>query len=92
MVNGLETIGMSLAAALAFIAQSAAQSAALVAAPVAAAAPAGAVEQVTASVTVLRPVRVVVDADGAVQLDSAPYAASVQRSRDAAGTVWIEFS
>ena len=88
MVNGLETIGMSLAAALALIAQSAV----LVAAPVAAAAPAGAVEQVTASVTVLRPVRVVVDADGAVQLDSAPYAAPVQRSRDAAGTVWIEFS
>ena len=84
MVNGPETIGMSFLAALALIAQSAA--------PVAAPAPAGVAEQVTATVTVLRPARVVVDADGAVQLDSAPYAAPVQRSRDAAGTVWIEFS
>ena len=84
MVNGLETIGMSLVAALALIAQSAA--------PVGAAAPAGVAERVTATVTVLRPARVVVDADGVAQLESAPYAAPVQRSRDAAGTVWIEFS
>lgn len=84
---------MSLAAAFVLIAQSAAP----IAANAPAAGEAGAVrapvaEQVRASVTVLRAERIsaVLESDAAEQAN-AP-AKRIQRSRDSAGTVWVEFS
>lgn len=79
---------MSLAAALLLLAQSATPMAAD--APVSRASPVA--EQVRASVTVLRPARVSISRDGAVEVDSTADPRTVQRRRDAAGTVWVEFS
>ena len=75
---------MSLVAALALIAQASA--------PGAVAAPVSVAEQATATARVLRPVAIRVDAQGAVALEAAEASPPAQRSRDAAGTVWIEFS
>ena len=80
---------MSLAAALVLIAQAASPN---VAAP---AAERGApiAEQARASVTVLRPVRISVAVEGGkLSVDAPANGQPVQRSRDAAGTLWVEFS
>lgn len=79
---------MSLAAALFLIAQSAAPAVADV--PASSATPVA--EQVRASVRIVRPVRVSIAQDGAVEVDSTVDPRTVQRSRDAVGTVWVEFS
>lgn len=80
---------MSLAAALVLIAQAASPG---VAAPAAERGSAIA-EQVRASVTVLRPARISVAAEGGkLSVDAPANGQSVQRSRDAAGTLWVEFS
>ena len=80
---------MSLAAALLLIAQAASPSV-----PASAAnGPAPMAEQVRASVTVLRPARIsVAREEGKVSVDAPAGGQSVQRSRDAAGTLWVEFS
>ncbi|MAY20071.1 MAG: hypothetical protein CL955_05585 [Erythrobacteraceae bacterium] len=80
---------MSLAAALVLIAQAASPGVA----PPAVEQRAAIAEQVRASVTVLRPARISVAAeDGSVSVDAPTNGQSVQRSRDAAGTLWVEFS
>lgn len=79
---------MSLSAALVLIAQSAAPSAA----PAPAQSAAHIAVQVRASVTIRRPARISITADGEAEIDGDVNAAGVQRNRDAAGTVWFEFS
>ena len=49
-------------------------------------------EIVTASAQVLRPARIVLSNSGEVELKGAEQMPKPQRDRDAAGTVWIEFS
>lgn len=78
---------MSIAAALLLFAQASA--------PVAAQAPAPqptAIATVQASVRVLRPARISVAEAVEDALEGQQRDHSVQRGRDAAGTVWIEFS
>lgn len=79
---------MSLAAALLLVAQSASPAVAM--APAVSATPLA--EQARARVRVLRPVQVSVARDGAVEIEGDYDPRTVQRSRDAAGTVWVEFS
>ncbi|MHA7820982.1 MAG: hypothetical protein ACX930_15150 [Erythrobacter sp.] len=79
---------MSLASAFLILTQSATPAAAE--APASRAAPVA--EQVRASATILRPARVSISRDGAVEVEGTPDRRTVQRSRDAAGTVWVEFS
>lgn len=79
---------MSLAAALVLIAQSASPAAAE--APVAGAMPVA--ERARATVRILRPAQVRVARDGAVEVEGDHDPRTVQRSRDAAGTLWVEFS
>jgi hypothetical protein len=79
---------MSLSAALVLIAQIAAPSAA----PAPAQSAAHISVQVKASVTVRRPARISITADGEAEIDGDVNTARVQRNRDAAGTVWFEFS
>ncbi len=50
------------------------------------------VAQVTASATVLRPVRIEFDETVGAQVSDEQRNPNVQRSRDAAGTYWLEFS
>lgn len=80
---------MSFAAAFVLISQSIA--------PVAAEAPAAPVtgpvaERVSASVTILRPARISFQIGNEAETSGQERVRNVQRGRDAAGTVWIEFS
>ena len=77
---------MSLIAALVFLTQSAV--------PVASDAPARLplAERVTASVRVLRPARISYESAAEAVEDERVRNVEVQRDRDAAGTVWIEFN
>lgn len=77
---------MSLTAAIVFLTQSPA--------PVVADAPARMplAERVTASVRVLRPARISYESAAEAVEDERVRNVEVQRDRDAAGTVWIEFS
>ena len=80
---------MSFAAALLVVAQSAVATAA----PVPVSAPRAPVaERVTASVEILRPVRIVLAEEERAFANGEERADRGQRSRDAAGTLWIEFS
>ncbi len=80
---------MSFTAALLMIAQSAAP--ALTATPVAQPRAPVAV-QVSASARVLRPARIGFTQEAGVVLADEERNSTVQRSRDAAGTYWVEFS
>ena len=75
---------MNLTAALLLIAQSAA--------PAAVSAPAPVAERATATVTIVRPVQVRLTEQGEVSVDGLAGDTTIQRNRDAAGTIWIEFS
>lgn len=88
MVNLAETICMSIAVAILLAAQAAGPAAAE--APVSRTALVA--EQVRASVTIRRPARVTIADNGTVELDASSDPRTVQRSRDAAGTLWLEFS
>ena len=79
---------MSLAAALVLIAQSAAPNAAD--APAARTTPVA--TTATASARVLRPARISVREQAEVTSAGEGGTANVQQARDAAGTLWIEFS
>lgn len=48
--------------------------------------------QATASARVLRPARISLGANGEIEHSDTQASAAVQRGRDSAGTVWIEFS
>ncbi len=80
---------MSLAIALLVIAQSVAPAAGTNAAP---ARIAPVAERVTVSVTVLRPARISFKITGEDKTTGETQNRAVQRARDAAGIVWIEFS
>ena len=79
---------MSLAVALLVIAQSAAPAAGANAAP---ARITPVAERVTVSVVVLRPARISFDINDEEETTGETRNRSIQRARDAAGTVWIEF-
>ncbi|AWW73581.1 hypothetical protein CD351_03960 [Erythrobacter sp. KY5] len=84
---------MSFTAALLLIAQSAAP---LVSdAPMAqsSAAPSGGVSiQASASARIIRATRIAFDRDSGIAVEGETQASTLQRSRDAAGTYWVEFS
>ncbi len=91
---------MSFAAAFLLIAQSAvsagAPSNANAPAPrqnsIPASTPATVAERVTVSARILRPARIDFDEASGADADDQTRSRAVQRGRDAAGTVWVEFS
>jgi len=82
---------MSFAAAFVLIAQSAASAGAPASADVASARSAPVAERVTARATILRPARISFDLESS-EVSVNTRRTNVQRGRDAAGTVWVEFS
>lgn len=79
---------MSFAAALVLIAQATSPATA----PQAVSGPVRVAERATATVTIRRPAQVRIGRDGTVDVDTPRGVDTVQRSRDEAGTLWIEFS
>ncbi len=79
---------MSVATAILFIAQS--TTTAVADAPSARATPVA--ERVRASVRALRPARIIFQSENETETSDENQSRNVQRGRDAAGTVWVEFS
>ncbi|EAQ28917.1 hypothetical protein NAP1_14998 [Erythrobacter sp. NAP1] len=84
---------MSFTAALLIIAQSAAPSVAVAPVEQASGASAGSVSvQASASARIIRSVEITFDAESGIEVTGNAQNHTLQRSRDDAGTYWIEFS